>query len=199
MDDVAPPRPAETSPKNDPVPEDDHRAAPPVPEQFAVVNTHPHKERLVIEHLARQGYQGYCPQLLQRVSHARKVSTVLRPMFPGYLFVALNAQGQLWSPISSTVGVRRIVQFGERPALIEGRFIEALKAREIDGSIIRPAAPYQVGDSIRLVGNAFEGVIANIVQLSGKDRITVLFDLLQRTVKLTTHARHVELVAKAGK
>jgi transcriptional antiterminator RfaH len=157
---------------------------------FAVVNTHPHREPTVIEHLARQGYVGYYPKLLQRVSHARQVKDVLRPMFPGYLFVALDAT-QRWSPIASTVGVRRVVQFGPRPATLDATFIAALKAREIDGSIIRPTNPYSVGDSVRLVGNAFEGVIAQIVELKAQERIIVLFDLLQRTVKLNTEPKFV--------
>ena len=146
---------------------------------------------MALEHLTRQGYIGYCPKLLQRVSHARQVREVLRPMFPGYLFVALDFSTQLWSPIASTVGVRKIVRFGERPAVLQGEFVTALKAREIDGSITRPAHPYSVGDQVKLVGNAFDGVIAQIVQLKDRERITVLFELLQRTVKLTTEPKFV--------
>ena len=164
----------------------------PVPgEQFAVINTHPHKERVVREHLSRQGYAGYYPQLLQKVSHARKVSHVLRPMFPGYLFVSLDPALQRWSPIASTVGVRRIVTFGDRPALIDASFVAALQAREINGSIVLPASPYHVGDHVRMAGNAFDGVVAEIVQMKDQERVVVLLQLLQRTVKLTTDVRFV--------
>ncbi len=163
--------------------------------RFAVVNTHPHKERSVIDHLDRQGYVGYYPRLLQRVSHARKVREVLRPMFPGYLFVSLDCTVQRWSPIASTVGVRRIVTFGDRPALLDADFIAALKAREIDGSVIRPENPYTVGDNVRLVSTAFDGIVAKIVELKDQERIVVLLELLQRTVKLTTEVRYVRAVA----
>ena len=160
-------------------------------EQFAVINTHPHKEAAVVAHLVRQGYAPYCPKLLRRVAHARQVKEVLRPMFPGYLFVSLDCALQAWSPISSTFGVRRIVKFGDRPALLDGMFIDALKGREINGSIIRPPNPYKVGETVKFVDGAFEGIVAQIIELKDADRVVVLLDMLQRAVPMTTNIRGI--------
>ena len=162
---------------------------------FAVVNTQPHKERAVIDNLGRQGYEGYCPKIVRRVSHARKISSVLRPLFPGYLFVALDVERQGWSAIGSTIGVRRVIKFGDRPALIGSGFVQSLKSREVDGAIARPENPYRIGDDVRLHGTAFDGVIAKIVELGDNDRITVLLGLLQRTVTMKTDSLHVQPMA----
>lgn len=164
---------------------------------FAVVNTHPHREQFASENLIRQGYTPYCPRLVTRVTHARKTRDVLRPMFPGYLFVAFDSAIQQFSPVNSTFGVRRVVKFGERPALLDGNFVQALRQREVDGAIIRPAHPYSVGDPVKLRGSSFDGVIAKIVELADNDRVVVLFDLLQRPTKLTTDVRFVRPLACA--
>jgi transcriptional antiterminator RfaH len=164
--------------------------------QFAVVNTQAHKEASVVEHLLRQGYVPYCPKMLRRITHARRVREVLRPLFPGYLFVAMDPSIQEWAPITSTYGVRRLVKAGDRPALLDGALIDALKARELDGAIIRPPNPYEVGDHVRFVGNAFEGVVAQIVELKDADRVIVLLELLQRSVRMTANVRSVRPAAQ---
>ncbi len=164
-------------------------------QQFAVVNTQPHREMAVVEQLSRQGYEPYCPRVLRRTSHARRLRDILKPLFPGYVFVALDPAIQQWSPIGSTFGVRRIVKAGDRPALLDGGFIDALKARELEGAVVRPENPYEIGDSVQFVSNAFEGVVAKIVALKDADRIVVMLELLHRPVAFTTDVRAVRPLA----
>ena len=161
------------------------------PQQFAVVNTQPQKEAGVVEHLRRQGYEPYCPRILRRITHARRTKEVLRPLFPGYLFVAMDPEIQEWSPISSTYGVRRLVKAGIYPALLDGTFIDALKARELEGAITRPPNPYKVGEAIKFIDGPFEGIVARIVELKDADRVVVLLDILQRSVPKMTNIREI--------
>ena len=100
--------------------------------KWAAVNTQPHREALAIEHLQRQNFECYCPMVRKSVRHARKQHEVLRPLFPGYLFVAIDPDIHRWRPILSTIGVRTLVRCGERLAMLGAEFIDALKARELD-------------------------------------------------------------------
>jgi transcriptional antiterminator RfaH len=149
---------------------------------WAVVNTHPHREPVARDHLRRQGFDVYCPLMRRRRTHARRVENVLRPLFPGYLFVHVEVESMRWRPILSTVGVRALVRFGDRLALLDEAFLQNLRAREVDGAIARPAMPYRVGQQVRLDGGPFDGVVATILSLDEKDRLVVLMDLLQRRV-----------------
>jgi len=108
---------------------------------WVVVNTHPHKERLALENLARQSFATYCPMLRVRIRHARATRQALRPMFPGYVFAAVASDLQRWKPILSTFGVRSVVRSGDRLSFLPEGFINALRAREIDGAVVRPTAP----------------------------------------------------------
>jgi transcriptional antiterminator RfaH len=164
------------------------------PASWAVVNTHPHKERLALENLERQEFRAYCPLIRRRRSHARRVSEVLRPLFPGYLFVKINPELQQWRPILSTVGARTLVRCGDQPSTIEDGFIRSLRAREVDGVITRPGSPHQIGQEVRLAGGVFEGLVATIIDMDERDRLTVLMDLLNRPVKVKVAERHISPV-----
>lgn len=154
-------------------------------EQWLAIATQPHKERVAIENLQRQGYETYCPMLRKQVRHARRVQDVLRPFFPGYVFAKLGADG-VWRSMQSTFGVRRVIAFGEAPCLLSGDFIAALHAREVDGAIIKPGKDYQIGQTVCLTGGAFDGLVATIVEMDEKQRLVVLLDLLNQMVRVHT-------------
>jgi transcriptional antiterminator RfaH len=158
------------------------------PGGWVAVNTQPHRERIALDNLSRQEFNAYCPLMRKRVSHARRTRDVLRPLFPGYLFVRLDSDTG-WRPMLSTRGVRTLVRCGERPSFIANEFIDSLKSREIEGAIVRPASPYKIGQQVRMAGGAFDGLVATIVEMDEKDRLVVLMDMLNQSVnvKLSSH------------
>lgn len=158
---------------------------------WVVINTHPHCEGRAAENLQRQTFETYCPMVRKRRSHARRVDDVLRPLFPSYLFVRLDDLGQRWRPMLSTYGVRTLVRCGDEPSLIDGRFIETLKAREVDGAVVRPAVPYQVGQTVQMAGGPFDGILATILAIDEQDRLVVLLDFMQRAVRTRVESRSV--------
>jgi transcriptional antiterminator RfaH len=152
-------------------------------ETWIVVNTQTHRERLAVEHLERQHYRPYCPMVRARIRHARRTSEVLRPLFPGYLFVALDPARQRWQPIMSTVGVRTVVRNGDVPGRLDAGLVQSLRAREVDGVITYPQNPYQVGQEVKIAGGPFDGWVGKIMALEARERVIVLLDLLNRPVK----------------
>lgn len=158
---------------------------------WIVVNTHPHKEASAIANLQNQGFKTYCPMLRKRVRHARRSVSVLRPLFPGYLFIELADGSQSWRPVLSTIGVRTVVRNGEEPSRLDALFISALRAREQDGVIVAPPAPFVAGQKVRITDGPFDGTVATIIDLAEKDRLVVLMDILNRPVNVKISARHV--------
>jgi transcriptional antiterminator RfaH len=151
---------------------------------WAVVNTQPHREHIAVENLQRQEFIPYCPLIRRQQRHARRVTDVLRPLFPGYLFVKINPDLDRWRPMLSTFGVRSVVRCGDKVSLLDDAFVQAVRAREVDGVISRPVSPYQEGQEVRVSGGAFDGLVATIVEMHPPDRLTVLMQLLNRTVKV---------------
>lgn len=156
---------------------------------WLAVNTQPHREALAIENLKRQEFLSYCPMIrMHTVRHE-----VLRPMFSGYIFVMIKPS-QRWHPVHSTLGVRRILSFGGKPSLVADEFIQALRAREIDGAVVRPAEPYEIGQKVRVTAGPFDGIIASIVDMKEADRIVVLIELLGRNAKASIDIRSLASV-----
>jgi transcriptional antiterminator RfaH len=156
---------------------------------WVVVNTHPAKEMLAIENLRRQKFETYCPLMRKRIRHARREHEALRPLFPSYVFAKLDSKMNRWRSIASTFGVKQLIAFGDRPGLLHSDFIESLKAREVEGVIVRPREPYQVGQKVLLTGGAFEGISATIIELNENDRVVVLMEILSRSVKIKVDSK----------
>lgn len=159
--------------------------------RWVAVNTHAHREHIALENLARQELEAYCPMMRRRVRHARRTSDVLRPLFPGYLFVRINTDVQRWRPILSTYGVRALVRCGDQLSFVDSGLIESLKAREVEGAIARPAEPYRPGQQVRMRGGPFDGLVATVIEMDEKDRLLVLMDLLNQSVKVKVTATEV--------
>ena len=155
------------------------------PGGWIVVNCQPHKESVALEHLSRQAFTCYCPMIRRQVRHARRTYYSVRPLFPNYVFVALDFGRQSWRSLLSTRGVRSVVSCGEAPSTLRSEIIEQLRAREIDGAITRPTAPFRIGQRVGIVRGALDGLVATIVDLDEKDRIVVLLDLLNRPVRVS--------------
>ena len=164
--------------------------------RWYVAHTHPHAEAKATAHLSRQGFDIYFPRYIKRRRHARRIETVTAPLFPRYLFVAIDLNAQRWRSIFSTVGVSRLVCNGEDPSPVPVGIVEALKSREdANGFIKLDCRPrFHVGDKIRVLDGAFSSYLGLFDGMAERERIAILLDLLGRKVRVILDA---DLVAAA--
>lgn len=159
---------------------------------WAVVNTHSHREEIALQNLKRQNFIAYCPMIRRPRSYGRRrITTVLRPLFPSYLFVSTGANFGRWKPILSTYGVRSVVRNGQKIATIDDGFIAHLRAREVDGVIVRPSEPYRIGQSVAIAEGPFGGLVATIIDMNENNRVVVLLDLMNRRTSVTLSVHQV--------
>src|SRR6516225_4201690 len=99
---------------------------------WAVARLVPHQERIALHHLNRVGFETYLPRLRERrISHGRKIE-VRPPLFPGYCFLAVEAQ---WYAARWSIGVIGLIMDGVRPARVADQIIDDLRKRERNGLI----------------------------------------------------------------
>lgn len=92
--------------------------------------SHPGKEYLARRHLREQGYETFVPSIVKQREKRRAL--FIRPLFPGYLFVAFDPQQSGWKSIQFTMGVKYLFKLAESsPAQMDQRMIEGL-LRETD-------------------------------------------------------------------
>jgi transcriptional antiterminator RfaH len=161
-----------------------------------VVQTQVNSETKATQNLMRQGYDVYLPRYLKRRRHARKVDFAAKPLFPRYLFVAVNMATQRWRSIQSTFGVSHLVSYGDAPAPVPNGVVDALKAREDDKGFIRfDAKPvFLPGDKIRVLAGAFMDNAGLFNGLADHDRVSILLDMLGRKVRVLLDADMVAAV-----
>ena len=148
-----------------------------------LVHTKPRLEDTALTNLERQGFECYLPRLLVEKVRRGKATLVSEPMFPRYLFVRLDAsgQGQSWSPIRSTLGVSRLVHFGNRPAKANDRLVELLRSREQ----AQPAERlFKRGDAVVVADGPFAGIEAIYQTTDAEQRSLILIDILSKTVSM---------------
>jgi transcriptional antiterminator RfaH len=154
--------------------------------RWYVVQTQVNGEAKAAQHLLRQGYEVYLPRFMRRRRHARKVDFVAKPLFPLYLFVAIDMAMQRWRSIQSTQGVSRLVCNGEEPAAVPNGVLGALKAREDDRGFIRMDAKpaFAPGDRVRVLAGAFMDNAGLFDGMGDHDRVAILLDMLGRKVRV---------------
>jgi transcriptional antiterminator RfaH len=158
------------------------------------VHTQTHAETRARDNLLRQGYSAYLPCCRVWVSHARRRQLLLRPLFPRYLFAAVEDPAMRWRPILSTFGVSDLVRAGDRPAPVPSEIVEAIRAREQDGAFadLDPRRNLRPGELVRVTAGAFADALGRLVELHDNDRVVVLLDLLGRAVRAQLTGRMVE-------
>jgi transcriptional antiterminator RfaH len=158
--------------------------------RWFVAHTQPHAEAKAVANLERQGFATYFPRYLKRRRHARRIETVAAPLFPRYLFVAVDLGAQRWRSIYSTVGVTRLVCNGDEPSPVPDGVVAALRGREdTDGFIKLQSQPaFRPGAQIRVLDGAFASCLGLFEGIAERERIAILLDLLGRKVRIVLDA-----------
>ncbi|MCL1861148.1 MAG: transcription/translation regulatory transformer protein RfaH [Proteobacteria bacterium] len=150
-----------------------------------LIHTKPRQEKKALLNLERQGYTCYLPMIRIEKLLWCKLVVVNEALFSRYLFIRMGLDGKdkSWSPIRSTVGVSRLVRFGERPAQVDDRLVEELKSRE-ESLLSEPARLFNPGDTVRIAEGPFSGFDAIYHMSDGAQRAHVLIDMLSKSVSL---------------
>ena len=161
-----------------------------------VVQTHANAEIKASMHLSRQGFEVYLPRYLKRRRHARRVEIVPMPLFPRYLFVAVDIASQRWRSIHSTIGVSRLLCNGDEPALVARGIVEQLQSRHDGHGFIKldRRLLFAPGDKVRVVEGVFSACLGLFEGMTDHQRVSILLDLLGRKVRVVLD---VEAVAAA--
>ena len=163
-----------------------HQGGSRVTQQWYAVQVKPRKEALACLHLGRQDFAHFAPQIARTRCRAGRVIYAREALFPGYVFISLDVACDSWRSVNGTIGVSRLVTFGDMPAPLPAGFVEGLATRSDADGVVNFDTTLAVGDAVRIVGGALDDV--NGILLSGdrNSRVMVLIDLLSapRRVKV---------------
>jgi transcriptional antiterminator RfaH len=150
--------------------------------QWYVIHTKPRQEQRALENLQRQGFQVWLPTIDMEKMRRGKLTRVTEPMFSRYLFIQLDKTQSNWSPIRSTLGVSKLVSFGNVPAVVPDALIEVLQ--QADGS--QREYLLKEGDAVQFVSGPLQGLEGILQQRDGELRAMVLIELISQPQRVST-------------
>jgi transcriptional antiterminator RfaH len=151
-----------------------------VASRWYVVHAKPREERRALEHLERQGYECFFPELSSERRRSGRLVCVPQPLFPRYLFIRLDDYSSNWMSIRSTRGVSRLVQFGDRFPYLHDQSVQAMRAAQ---HIARPM--FAPGDALTIAGGPFRGLDSIYLEPDGETRVIALMTLLGQEQRLS--------------
>ena len=167
------------------------------PTRWFVAKTRPNCEQKAQFHLQRQGFEVYLPQLLRRISHARRTTWQPRPLFPSYLFVAMSEMQQRWRAINSTIGISHLICDDRGPVAVPRGVVDELRDTEDERGLVLTGrnVPFEKGAAVQIMSGALADHIGRFEDTTDDQSVVILLDLLGREVRarvkldaITAHA-----------
>jgi transcriptional antiterminator RfaH len=143
-----------------------------------VAQTKPNCHQIAVRNLVRQGFQSFLPLEEKTARSGTKFVTKMRPLFPGYIFIALNPISGGWRTINSTYGITRIVSVGNVPRAVPSDLVSALMKRcDGEGKLLAPRV-LMPGDQVSLLKGPLANFVATVESVAPDQRIWILLELL---------------------
>lgn len=151
---------------------------------WCVVHTQPMQEQLATINLENQGFEVYYPKFQKERRHARKVETVIKPLFPRYVFIRINLDETPWRSINGTRGVSYLImENSNKPATLNDIIIHELKNKEENGLVpVTIFNQLKSGEKVIILKGPLQGQKAYVKSLNDQGRATLLISLLGKDV-----------------
>lgn len=154
----------------------------------------PNCHSIAVRNLERQGFKTFLP-LREETKRARgKFITQMRPLFPGYLFVALDKLQGGWRSVNATYGVTRLVSLGNEPTPVPTELVSELKLRCDQDDKLLPPKMLKPGDAVTLTKGPFTDFVTTIESIASDRRIWVLMELMGTQTRVAVNADHLRAV-----
>lgn len=159
-----------------------------------LIHTKIRQERVALENLERQGFACFLPLIRAEKLRRSALQVVQEPLFPRYLFIRLGTglESQSWAPIRSTVGVSRLVTFGQTPAKIEDELIAQLQVK-MDSTEVQ-LRHFEPGEPVVVTDGPFVGAEAIYQMADAEGRVMVLLNILSKQVKMSVSPASIRKV-----
>ena len=157
-----------------------------------LVQTKPNGHRLAERNLNRQGFETFLP--LQEVTKRRASRFVndLRPLFPGYMFMAFDLDKAPWRKINSTLGVSRLVSFDHTPKAVPLPLVTGLMLRcDREGKLLPPKTLH-AGDEVELLTGPFAKFVGTVENIDADQRIWVLLEFMGQQTRVKVAHEHLQ-------
>ena len=156
--------------------------------RWYLVHTRPNGERKAERNLVAQGFTTFLPQIERTIRHARRLTTVRRPLFARYLFVRLDVGRERWLSVNGTIGVSRLFTQEGRPVPVPFGIVESLLVHS-EAGLMRLDHSLAEGQRVRILSGPLADFTATVVRLDARRRVDVLLEIMGAAVPVSVDRR----------
>ena len=114
-----------------------------------------------------------------------KFKEIIKAVFPGYIFIAINLEEKNWLKINNTRGISRIIVFGNEIPLIRCELIEELNYRFSINTTPKAADPFEIVMNAEITNGPFAQLIGKIDEIDADQRIWILLNILGNQTRVS--------------
>lgn len=152
--------------------------------KWYVIYTKAKSESIASEHLQRQNFNTYLPRVETMKRRQGRLTPLVSPFFPRYIFIQMDINTDNWAPIRSTRGVCGVVKFEGVPKEVPTRLIQALKDNENAEQLQDITPPsWKEGDVVAIEQGPFAGYSCIFQGRRSSDRVAVLLDIIGKPAR----------------
>ena len=150
--------------------------------KWMAVYTRPRHEKAVEKEFQKKGIEVYLPKLKERRKWSDRKKWVEFPLFRSYVFVRIEIKNALF--VLQTLGVVKVVKFGEEVAVVQDESIKAIKLMIEGGYNPEPLNYFIKGDPVEVKGGPLKGLVGEVIRSDKNDRLVVRVDAIQHSISI---------------
>jgi transcription antitermination factor NusG len=152
-------------------------------------------EKKVDAALREKAFESFAPMRLEIRRWSDRNKLVESPVFPGYMFVRMEAEATSLVEVLSLPGLVRFVTSGRKLVPVPDFEIEMVRALTQSGASYEPGPFPVIGERVRIHGGCLQGVEGILLDQTGREEIVITIGALQRSLKILLGHYRVERLA----
>jgi transcriptional antiterminator RfaH len=160
-------------------------------EWFALQTRHRFEKKVALQ-LNQKSLEAYLPLRMEKHAWSDRQKSVSIPLFPGYVFVNLDASRDARRVVLQTAGMIGFVSFGGKAAVVPRKQIEDLQL------LLQEKVPFSLypfvhaGQRVRIRGGCLNG-IEGVVMAQQKTKLVISIESIQRSLAIELPGYELDL------
>ena len=155
------------------------------PKSWIVAKLKPNHDKTAFTHLERQNFEFFQPTFKTLSRTRNSFKDIIKPVFPGYIFVAIELEEKKWHKLNYTRGISNIIVFGREIPVLHNELIQELKNRFAITSTSEVFNEFEVGMSAEITNGPFAQLNGKIDEIEANQRIWILLDILGNQTRVS--------------
>jgi transcription antitermination factor NusG len=149
-------------------------------------------EKKVDAALREKTFESFAPMRPEVRRWSDRTKLVESPVFPGYMFVRIDAKSHSLLEVMSLPGLVRFVTSGRELVAVPDLEIEMVRALTQSGASYEHGPFPVIGERVRIHGGCLQGVEGILVDQTGREEIVISVGAIQRSLKIRLGHYRVE-------